>query len=151
LERRLGDEDRLSRWFRETRVRGEGDKSARAVDVLRGRDARAKDIMEDSAPSELVGMSDETVHAVEVELKYEGYVRRERERAERLRSMATFSLRDDLPYADFVTLSYEAREKLARVRPDTLAHASRIPGVSPSDLQNLVLEVRRLGSLAARS
>jgi tRNA uridine 5-carboxymethylaminomethyl modification enzyme len=141
----------LSGWFRETRVRGEGEKSARAVDVLRGRDAHAKDIMKDSAPSELVEMRDEIVHAVEVELKYEGYVRRERERAERLRSLATFALRDDLPYADFVTLSYEAREKLARVRPDTLALASRIPGVSPADLQNLVLEVRRLGSLAARS
>jgi tRNA uridine 5-carboxymethylaminomethyl modification enzyme len=50
---------------------------------------------------------------------------------------------------DFVTLSMEAREKLARIRPETLAQAGRIPGVSPADLQNLMLEVRRLRSEAA--
>jgi tRNA uridine 5-carboxymethylaminomethyl modification enzyme len=84
-----------------------------------------------------------------VELKYEGYVRRERQRADRLRSQAGFLLREDLPYGEFVTLSREAREKLGRVRPDTLAQAARIPGVSPADLQNLVLEVRRRSSPAA--
>ena len=81
--------------------------------------------------------------AVEVELKYEGYVLRERQRAERLRDQAKFELADDLPYSDFATLPQEAREKLTRVRPGTLAQAGRIPGVSPADLQNLLLEVRR--------
>jgi tRNA uridine 5-carboxymethylaminomethyl modification enzyme len=73
-------------------------------------------------------------------------VARERERAERLRARAGFLLDDDLPYASFATISYEAREKLTRIRPGTLAQAARIPGVSPADLQNLMLEVRRLGS-----
>ncbi|MCA1789856.1 MAG: tRNA uridine-5-carboxymethylaminomethyl(34) synthesis enzyme MnmG, partial [Thioalkalivibrio sp.] len=90
------------------------------------------------------GVQDDSVlAAVEVELKYEGYVMRERERAGRLRKQAEVALHDDLPYRDFETLSFEAREKLARVRPGTLAQAGRIPGVSPSDLQNLLLEVRR--------
>ena len=49
----------------------------------------------------------------------------------------------DLPYLEFETLSYESREKLARIRPETFAQAARVPGVSPADLQNLLLEVRR--------
>jgi tRNA uridine 5-carboxymethylaminomethyl modification enzyme len=148
LERWLGDEDRLSDWFRRTRVvvsgpEGEsGTTTMLAADALRRRDVRARELLN----GEVHGFEDETIHAVEVELKYGGYVRRERERAGRLREQAAFPLRDDLPYREFVTLSYEAREKLARVRPDTLAHAARIPGVSPADLQNLILEVRRLGS-----
>jgi tRNA uridine 5-carboxymethylaminomethyl modification enzyme len=105
---------------------------------------------EGAALRQAVDISVDVAHTVEVEIKYEGYVRRERQRAERLRAQATLVLRDDLPYREFVTLSYEAREKLARIKPDTLAHASRIPGVSPADLQNLILEVRRLGALASR-
>jgi tRNA uridine 5-carboxymethylaminomethyl modification enzyme len=125
-----------------------------AADAVRRHGVRARDVLLSDTAERSIGtasVDDDATHAVEVELKYEGYVRRERERAQRLREQASFSLREDLPYRDFVTLSFEAREKLARVRPDTLAHASRIPGVSPADLQNLVLEVRRLGLAAARS
>ena len=85
----------------------------------------------------------ETVRRREVELKYEGYVAREIERAEKLREQAGFVLSEEIPYADFITLSHEVREKLDRVRPATLAQAARIPGVSPADLQNLMMEVRR--------
>jgi tRNA uridine 5-carboxymethylaminomethyl modification enzyme len=81
--------------------------------------------------------------AVEIELKYEGYVRREAERARSLRRQADFELPHELPYERLVSLSIEAREKLARVRPGSLAQAGRIPGVSPADLQSLILEVRR--------
>jgi tRNA uridine 5-carboxymethylaminomethyl modification enzyme len=48
-----------------------------------------------------------------------------------------------LAYREFLTLSYEAREKLHQARPSSLGQAGRIPGVSPSDLQNLVVEVLR--------
>ncbi|HEV2146548.1 MAG TPA: tRNA uridine-5-carboxymethylaminomethyl(34) synthesis enzyme MnmG [Longimicrobiaceae bacterium] len=81
--------------------------------------------------------------AAEMELRYEGYLARERERAESLRRHAAFPLPDDLPYPELASLSFEARQKLARIRPATLAQAGRIPGVSPSDLQNLVVEVRK--------
>ena len=91
------------------------------------------------------------LHAVEVEVKYEGYVRRERERAARLRDQAEFHLPEQAPYAEFVTLSAEAREKLARIRPASLAQAGRVPGVSPADLQNLVMEVRRWRSASRRT
>jgi tRNA uridine 5-carboxymethylaminomethyl modification enzyme len=68
--------------------------------------------------------------------------------------MEDFVLPDGLPYSVFGSLSHEAREKLARLRPETLGRAGRVPGISPSDLQNLVLEVlkwRRNQDACARS
>ena len=80
---------------------------------------------------------------VEIDTQYEGYVRRERDRAEKLRAQAEFEIPADAPFCEFATLSYEARQKLDRIRPTNLAQASRIPGVSPADLQNLVMELRK--------
>ena len=79
----------------------------------------------------------------ETELKYEGYIVRERENARKLEKLDAFQLSEALPYRTFQSISYEGREKLDRVRPPTLGLASRIPGISPSDLQGLVLEVLR--------
>jgi tRNA uridine 5-carboxymethylaminomethyl modification enzyme len=86
---------------------------------------------------------EELVRAVEVEVKYEGYVRRERQRAARVRAQAGVRLPVELPYLEMQTLSMEAREKLDRNRPEDLSQAGRIPGVSPADVQNLLMEVRR--------
>ncbi|MCZ6916147.1 MAG: tRNA uridine-5-carboxymethylaminomethyl(34) synthesis enzyme MnmG [Gemmatimonadetes bacterium] len=87
--------------------------------------------------------------SVEVELKYAGYLVREKQAAEKLAEMAGFQLPADLPYQGMKTLSTEARQKLDRVRPRSLAQAGRIPGVSPSDLHNLVLVVMRRKHQAA--
>jgi tRNA uridine 5-carboxymethylaminomethyl modification enzyme len=77
----------------------------------------------------------------EIEMKYEGYLLRERQSAERMGAMEDFELSDDLPYQAFGSLSFEARQKLASLKPTSLGRAGRIPGVSPSDVQNLLLEV----------
>jgi tRNA uridine 5-carboxymethylaminomethyl modification enzyme len=79
----------------------------------------------------------------EIQLKYAGYLDREREAVRRLDELADFRIPVDLPYEQLLSLSTEAREKLSRVRPQSLAQAGRVPGVSPSDLQNLVSEVVR--------
>ena len=160
LERRLAQEDRALRWFRDTRLAPEDvarvvdragsrrlSEPTRASELLKRPGIRARELL--AAGGAAAGtVSEETdegvLDAVEVELKYEGYVVRERERAARLRTQANFLLDNELPYHDFVTLSHESREKLARIRPETLAQAARIPGVSPADLQNLLLEVRRV-------
>jgi tRNA uridine 5-carboxymethylaminomethyl modification enzyme len=60
-----------------------------------------------------------------------------------MRRMGDFALGPDLEYGEMRSLSFEARQKLTSSRPLSLAQASRIPGVSPSDLQNLVIEVER--------
>lgn len=85
----------------------------------------------------------EAVLSAELELKYAGYFDRERVLAEKLQRMAQFQLPADFPYESLRSLSIESRQKLAARRPATLAQAASIPGVNPSDLQNLVIEVER--------
>lgn len=80
----------------------------------------------------------------DIELKYAGYLARERAAAGRLAQMENFSLPADLEYRSLATLSFEARQKLDAARPSSLGQAGRIPGVSPSDLQSLVMEVLKL-------
>ncbi len=83
------------------------------------------------------------VEWAEIELKYAGYLGREREQADRMAQMEDFQLPGDLEYRDLHSISFEAREKLTRVRPTTLGQAGRIPGVNPSDLQGVILAVIR--------
>lgn len=156
LTDRLAGEDRVLAWFRDTTITPDQanevlvragssplTQSTRAADLLKRPRVDALDLID--AAGGLPGLENapQTLAAVEVELKYSGYVARERERAGRLREQASFLLANDLDYMTFTTLSHEAREKLTRVRPETLAQAGRIPGVSPADLQNLILQVRR--------
>ena len=165
LERRLGAASRILLWFRETLLGAEDVEGAllesgtngisgsvRAAELLKRPGVSALALAEaGSAPFlDEDGNQDDVLAAVEVELKYEGYVIREQERAAVLREQASFELAGDLPYSGFHTLSLEAREKLLSVRPRSLAHAGRIPGVTPADLQNLVMEVRRLGRRVER-
>ncbi len=79
----------------------------------------------------------------EIEIKYAGYLARERAAALRLRQMDHLPLPPELDYRALSTISFEAREKLHALRPESLGQAGRIPGVSPSDLQGLVIEILR--------
>jgi tRNA uridine 5-carboxymethylaminomethyl modification enzyme len=90
----------------------------------------------------------EAIVTAELELKYAGYFSRERDQAAKLRRMGQFPLADSTPYAQMQSLSLESRQKLSAIRPATLAQAARIPGVSPTDLQNLVLEIEKRRRLA---
>ena len=156
---RLKEEDRVMAWFGATSVTPEEasgildeagsspiQQKVRALELLKRPGVSARSLVSLAEEPPKGDLADEVLAAVEVELKYAGYVKRERERAKRLRDQAGFLLSKDLPYMDFVTVSWEAREKLSETKPSSLAQAGRIPGVSPADLQNLVLEVRRLRS-----
>jgi tRNA uridine 5-carboxymethylaminomethyl modification enzyme len=90
----------------------------------------------------------EALITADLEIKYAGYFERERVQADRMRRMGDFTLDSDLAYSDMHSLSFEARQKLSALRPLSLAQASRIPGVSPSDLQNLVIEIQHRRKLA---
>jgi tRNA uridine 5-carboxymethylaminomethyl modification enzyme len=93
-------------------------------------------------------LDSEALVTADLEIKYAGYFERERVQADRMRRMGDFSLDPDLEYGEMRSLSFEARQKLSALRPHSLAQASRIPGVSPSDLQNLVIEIERRRRLA---
>lgn len=85
----------------------------------------------------------DAVVGAELEIKYAGYFEKERARAARLEAQGMVRLPSHLDYASLLTLSTEARQKLSRLRPGTLAQASAIPGISPADLQNLMMELRK--------
>jgi len=106
----------------------------------RGTDLRVLLELADARPDHV---SAEAWLSAGIELRYEGYLARERESAARLRELTGFALPTDLPYLELAALSTEARHKLDRVRPESLGQASRVPGVSPADLQAIVHEVVR--------
>lgn len=88
-------------------------------------------------------LRDEVVEAAEILLKYEGYIKREDLVAEKIRRLERIPLGDRFDYSSIKSLSTEARQKLERIRPATVAQASRIPGVSPADINILLLLLGR--------
>lgn len=82
---------------------------------------------------------DEVVESAEILIKYDGYIKREEMAAQRLRRLEDVRLAGKLDYASITALSTEARQKLIKHQPETLGHASRIPGVSPADVNVLLI------------
>lgn len=82
---------------------------------------------------------EEIVEAAEVLVKYGGYIKREAQLAEKLKRLETVPLGDRFDYDTIGSLSIEARQKLSRIRPENVGQASRIPGVSPADINILLL------------
>jgi len=121
--------------------------SVRIVDVAKRQDVLLGELFH--AAGIATQIDQEALVTADLEIKYAGYFARERTQAERMRRMGDFSLDSDLEYGEMRSLSFEARQKLARLKPISLAQASRIPGVSPSDLQNLVIEIERRKRLSA--
>ena len=86
---------------------------------------------------------DEILEAAEVRMKYSGYIKREQEVAEKMTRLENIKIRGKFDYNSLQSLSTEARQKLIRIDPDTIAQASRIPGVSPSDINVLLILMGR--------
>ncbi|MGH7633275.1 MAG: FAD-dependent oxidoreductase, partial [Gemmatimonadaceae bacterium] len=159
IAERLDAEERAASLARETSVRPEQvgalleragspplPHAVRIADVARRQGVMLSQLFE--AAQVGTDLPVDAVTTAELELKYAGYFERERLQAAKLRRMGEFALDGALPYGAMRSLSFEARQKLAALRPGTLAQASRIPGVSPSDLQNLVLEIEKRRRLA---
>lgn len=86
---------------------------------------------------------DEIIEAAEILIKYQGYIDRERQIADKIARLENVKLRGKIAYNDVKALSTEARQKLTRIDPETVAQASRIPGISPSDVNILLLLLGR--------
>jgi tRNA uridine 5-carboxymethylaminomethyl modification enzyme len=80
---------------------------------------------------------------VEIQLKYEGYIQREQEMASKMNRLDDLKIPDDMDYSQLKSISLEAREKLLSVRPVTIGQASRISGISPSDISVLLIYLGR--------
>lgn len=91
----------------------------------------------------LPNRNDETAEAAEIKMKYKGYIERERIVADKMHRLENIKIKGHFNYLEMEQLSTEARQKLAKINPDTLAQASRIPGVSPSDINIMLVLMNR--------
>lgn len=91
----------------------------------------------------LPNRNDETAEAAEIKMKYKCYIERERIVADKMHRLENIKIKGHFNYLEMEQLSTEARQKLAKINPDTLAQASRIPGVSPSDINIMLVLMKR--------
>lgn len=93
--------------------------------------------------SQITTDAEETIEAAEIEMKYHGYIARERALADKMQRLENIKIRGHFDYDSITQLSTEARQKLTAIDPETLAQAGRIPGVSPSDISVLLVLLGR--------
>lgn len=93
--------------------------------------------------SQITTNAEETIEAAEIEMKYHGYIARERALADKMQRLENIKIRGHFDYDSITQLSTEARQKLTAIDPETLAQAGRIPGVSPSDISVLLVLLGR--------
>ncbi len=87
--------------------------------------------------------NNETIEQAEILMKYDGYIERESENADKLKRLEELKLRPDFNYDEVSSISAEAREKLKKIKPQTLGQASRISGINPSDVSILMVYMGR--------
>ena len=85
----------------------------------------------------------DVISQAEIQMKYEGYIEREEELAKKMNRMDDLAIPESMNYSDMVSVSYEAREKLNKIKPVTVGQASRISGVSPSDIAVILIHLGR--------
>lgn len=101
---------------------------------------KIKDLINDPFINEiLTNQKEEVIEQAEILMKYEGYISKEQDMANKLKKIDTIKIRQDFDYAKIKTLSSEAIQKLTTVKPVNLGQASRISGVSPSDISNIMI------------
>jgi tRNA uridine 5-carboxymethylaminomethyl modification enzyme len=89
------------------------------------------------------GMSDEVLESAEIKIKYEGYIQRERIIAEKILRLDKVKIPEDINYAELLSISTEGRQKLTKIKPADIGQAGRISGVSPSDINILLMYLGR--------
>lgn len=89
------------------------------------------------------GITEEIIEEAEIEIKYSGYIEREKSVAEKLHRLENIVIPENFDYSKMQSLTIEARQKLQKIRPKTIAQASRIPGVSPADINVLLMRFGR--------
>lgn len=96
-----------------------------------------------TSPIAMNQLSNEIIESAEIRIKYGGYIEREKQVAEKLQRLEYVKIPNDLEYESLHSLSTEAKQKLTKLQPQTIGQASRIPGVSPSDINVLLVYLGR--------
>jgi tRNA uridine 5-carboxymethylaminomethyl modification enzyme len=88
-------------------------------------------------------MFEEVMESAEIKIKYEGYIQREKSVAEKVKRLEKVKIPEDINYAELLSISTEGRQKLTRIKPASIGEAGRISGVSPSDVNILLMYLGR--------
>ncbi|HBT11308.1 MAG TPA: tRNA uridine-5-carboxymethylaminomethyl(34) synthesis enzyme MnmG, partial [Leeuwenhoekiella sp.] len=99
-----------------------------------------KDVKEYVAENNL---ETEVLEQAEIRIKYSGYIEKEKANADKLQRLENIKIPDNFDYTKLKSLSYEAREKLTKIQPTTISQASRVSGVSPSDISVMLVYMGR--------
>ena len=93
--------------------------------------------------NEISEMKEEIIESVEIEIKYKGYIEREEKIAKKIQRLENIKLKEEINYLEMLSISTEGRQKLSKIKPETIGQASRISGVSPSDVNVLLVYMGR--------
>lgn len=159
LERKTEKANRLIRFFETNSVQPEEinpvienhngspiPQSMKMVTVLTRPEVRLTDFLGIDRVADFVKaneLGEEELENGEIQIKYRGYIRKEEENADKLKRLESLRIPESFDYSKLKSISTEARQKLEKLRPETVAHASRISGVSPSDISILLIYMGR--------
>ena len=99
----------------------------------------------DEGRDEVEELSPEIIEQINIDIKYEGYIVRQKQQVEQFKKMEKKLIPEDINYDDVSNLRKEARQKLAAIRPTSIGQASRISGVSPADISVLLIYITAMG------
>ncbi len=120
----------------------------KAINIAARPQVTVKDLLNEIAPDYLLklaesGMDSEVLESAGIRIKYEGYIQREKIIAEKIKRLDRVKIPPDIDYSELFSISTEGRQKLARINPETIGQAGRISGVSPSDVNILLMYLGR--------
>ena len=118
------------------------------IDVAKRPQVRLNELIEEVKGLQLIikkcgNREGEIIETAEIAIKYEGYIAREKQMADKIKRLERIKLDEDFDYARLKSISTEARQKLKKVKPKSIGQASRISGVSPSDISVLLIYMGR--------
>ncbi len=134
--------------FLESRGTSPISQKIKAINIAARPQVNLQDLLERMEGSEKLGYNSseakrDIIEAAEIRIKYSGYLERERGVADKIKRMEDLKISDDIQYEELVSISTEGRQKLAKIRPATIGQASRISGVSTSDISILIMYLGR--------
>ncbi len=120
----------------------------KAINIAARPQVRLKDLLDECGDGEILNYKeeerfDEFAEAAEIKIKYGGYIQREKIIADKIKRLGMLRLPDDIDYSELLSISTEGRQKLTRIKPSSIGQAQRISGVSPSDINILLMYLGR--------